>query len=324
MYTNDQLQSLIENYLAQAEFPAEPELLYAPIAYSLSGGGKRLRPMLVLLSHAVFSDNVQQALPAAGAVEVFHNFTLLHDDIMDNAAIRRGKPSVHAKWGRNVAILSGDAMLIYAYRLLSMLPAAQVPQVLATFDTMALEVCEGQQYDMDFECRNDVTEDEYIEMIRLKTSVLLACAMKIGAILADAPAADADLLYKFGEQLGLAFQLQDDLLDVYGDPKVFGKAIGGDITSNKKTYMLINALQRADAFQRAELDRWINAREFDRAEKIAAVTDIYNQLGIREICEARINHYFAESEKCLALVAVADERKAQLREFMANLLKREK
>ena len=145
MYTNDQLQSLIENYLAQAEFPAEPELLYAPIAYSLSGGGKRLRPMLVLLSHAVFSDNVQQALPAAGAVEVFHNFTLLHDDIMDNATIRRGKPSVHAKWGRNVAILSGDAMLIYAYRLLSMLPAAQVPQVLATFDTMALEVCEGQQ-----------------------------------------------------------------------------------------------------------------------------------------------------------------------------------
>ncbi|MDE6711130.1 MAG: polyprenyl synthetase family protein, partial [Alistipes sp.] len=252
MHTNEQLQSMIENYLAQARFPAEPELLYAPIAYSLSGGGKRLRPMLVLLSYGLFDNNVQQALPAAGAVEVFHNFTLLHDDIMDNAAIRRGKPSVYAKWGRNVAILSGDAMLIYAYRLLGGLTSAKLPQVLATFNTMALEVCEGQQYDMDFEKKQKVSVVEYMHMIELKTSALLAGSVQIGALLGGAPEEDCRKLRRFAVELGLAFQLQDDLLDSYGDERL-GKAIGGDILEGKKTYLMVTAMSRADEPTREEL-----------------------------------------------------------------------
>ena len=324
MFTPKEILDKVNGFIDGLTYNRKPETIYEPIKYVLSIGGKRIRPVLMLLAYNMYKDNPESILMPACALETYHNYTLLHDDLMDNADVRRGVPTVHRKWNANTAILSGDSMLVVAYQRMAQCDAGKLKPVLDLFTETALEIGEGQQYDMDFECRNDVTEDEYIEMIRLKTSVLLACAMKIGAILADAPAADADLLYKFGEQLGLAFQLQDDLLDVYGDPKVFGKAIGGDITSNKKTYMLINALQRADAFQRAELDRWINAREFDRAEKIAAVTDIYNQLGIREICEARINHYFAESEKCLALVAVADVRKAQLRAFMADLLKREK
>ena len=219
MQTNEQMLSAIENYLAQTEFPAEPELLYAPIGYSLAGGGKRLRPMLLTLSCGIFSDDVKQALPAAAAVEVFHNFTLLHDDIMDNAAVRRGKPSVHAKWGQNVAILSGDAMMIYAYRLLSSVPANLLPQVLSTFNTMALEVCEGQQYDMDFEQKPKVSVVEYMHMIELKTSVLLAGSVVIGAMLGGASDEDCRRLRRFAVELGLAFQLQDDLLDSYGDQR---------------------------------------------------------------------------------------------------------
>ena len=245
MQTNEQMLSAIENYLAQTEFPAEPELLYAPIGYSLAGGGKRLRPMLLTLSCGIFSDDVKQALPAAAAVEVFHNFTLLHDDIMDNAAVRRGKPSVHAKWGQNVAILSGDAMMIYAYRLLSSVPANLLPQVLSTFNTMALEVCEGQQYDMDFEQKPKVSVVEYMHMIELKTSVLLAGSVVIGAMLGGASDEDCRRLRRFAVELGLAFQLQDDLLDSYGDQRL-GKAIGGDILEGKKTYLMITAMSHAD------------------------------------------------------------------------------
>ena len=219
MQTNEQLLSAIENYLAQTEFPAEPELLYAPIGYSLAGGGKRLRPMLLMLSNGIFTDKIQHALPAAAAVEVFHNFTLLHDDIMDNAAVRRGKPSVYAKWGQNVAILSGDAMLICAYRLLGEVPAQLLPQILSTFNTMALEVCEGQQYDMDFERKPKVSVVEYMHMIELKTSVLLAGATTIGALLGGASEEDCRKLRRFAIELGLAFQLQDDLLDSYGDER---------------------------------------------------------------------------------------------------------
>ncbi len=231
MQTNEQMLSAIENYLAQTEFPAEPELLYAPIGYSLAGGGKRLRPMLLTLSCGIFSDDVKQALPAAAAVEVFHNFTLLHDDIMDNAAVRRGKPSVHAKWGQNVAILSGDAMMIYAYRLLSSVPANLLPQVLSTFNTMALEVCEGQQYDMDFEQKPKVSVVEYMHMIELKTSVLLAGSVVIGAMLGGASDEDCRRLRRFAVELGLAFQLQDDLLDSYGDQRSWAKPSGA--TSSK-------------------------------------------------------------------------------------------
>ena len=267
MQTNEQMLSAIENYLAQTEFPAEPELLYAPIGYSLAGGGKRLRPMLLTLSCGIFSDDVKQALPAAAAVEVFHNFTLLHDDIMDNAAVRRGKPSVHAKWGQNVAILSGDAMMIYAYRLLSSVPANLLPQVLSTFNTMALEVCEGQQYDMDFEQKPKVSVVEYMHMIELKTSVLLAGSVVIGAMLGGASDEDCRRLRRFAVELGLAFQLQDDWLDVYGDPARFGKKIGGDILNNKKTYMLINARQRVEGKDAEELSRWLGAAEYDPSEK---------------------------------------------------------
>ena len=242
---------------------------------------------------------------------------------MDNADVRRGMPTVHRKWDANTAILSGDSMLVLAYQRMAQCAPSKLKPVLDLFTETALEIGEGQQYDMDFERRTDVTEAEYIEMIRLKTSVLLACAMKTGAILADAPAADADRLYQFGEQIGLAFQLQDDLLDVYGDPAVFGKAIGGDIVSNKKTYMLINAYQLAGPSQRSELMRWITAAEFDRAEKVAAVTRIYDELGIRGLCEARINQYFDRASEYLAAVGVDDARKEQLRRFAQEMMHRE-
>ena len=248
---------------------------------------------------------------------------------MDNADVRRGKPTVHKKWDANTAILSGDTMLVLAFkRMMEKCPADKLGEVLNTFTVTALEIDEGQQYDIDFETRNDVREEEYIEMIRLKTSVLLACAMKIGAILADAPAGDAEKLYHFGEQIGLAFQLQDDLLDVYGDPKVFGKTIGGDILCNKKTFMLINAFNRADEATRNELNQWISISEQlagDKAlEKINAVTEIYNKLGIRELCEDKINSYFAEAESTLESLNVAEEKKVALRSYMNELLHRNK
>ena len=257
------------------------------------------------------------------ALETYHNYTLLHDDLMDNADLRRGHETVHRRWDANKAILSGDSMLVLAYERMAQCDARHLPAVLGLFTETALEIGEGQQYDMDFETRNDVREEEYIEMIRLKTSVLLACALKIGAILADAPEEDAENLYKFGEQIGLAFQLQDDLLDVYGDPKVFGKAIGGDITSNKKTYMLINAAGRANPEQRAELLRWIEAKDFDRQEKIAAVTRLYDEIGIRQLCEAKINHYFEEGNKYLDRVGLPEERKQYLRAYSNHMMKRE-
>ncbi len=323
MYTNEQLQTLIENYLAQTEFPAEPELLYAPIAYSLSGGGKRLRPMLVLLAHAVFADNVQQALPAAGAVEVFHNFTLLHDDIMDNAAIRRGKPSVFAKWGQNVAILSGDAMLIYAYRLLCGLPADKLPQVLATFDDMALEVCEGQQYDMDFEKKQKVSVVEYMHMIELKTSALLAGSVLIGALLGGASENDCRKLRRFAIELGLAFQLQDDLLDSYGDERL-GKAIGGDILEGKKTYLMVTAMSRADEATRNELRSQVADSKMPAERKIAAVKAIYDRLDVPHLTEQQIELRFERALAQLETLSADPARTAPLREFAAGLMGRNK
>ena len=282
-----------------------------------------MRPVLMLLAYNMYKEDPERILMPACALETYHNYTLLHDDLMDNADVRRGLPTVHRKWDANTAILSGDSMLVLAYHRMLQCDADKQPEVMSLFTETALEIGEGQQYDMEFENRDDVTEEEYIEMIRLKTSVLLACAMKIGGILAGASAEDADNLYKFGEQVGLAFQLQDDLLDVYGDPKVFGKAVGGDITCNKKTYMLINAFQRANSEQRAELERWVSAKDFDRQEKVAAVTEIYNQIGIRHICEEKINYYFEESKKYLAKINVADERKQILLQYTAEMMKRE-
>lgn len=324
MLTSNEILDRVNGFIASLPYDRQPSSLYDPIRYVLSLGGKRIRPVLMMLSYGLWRDDAERILMPACAIETYHNYTLLHDDLMDNADVRRGQPTVHRRWDANTAILSGDSMLVVAYQRMAQCDADKLSEVLNLFTETALEIGEGQQYDMDFEHRNDVTEAEYIEMIRLKTSVLLACAMKIGAILADAPARDADLLYRFGEQMGLAFQLQDDLLDVYGDPAIFGKAIGGDITSNKKTYMLINAMLRADDRQRAELSRWIAATDFDRAEKIAAVTAIYDEIGIRGLCEELIEKYFAESEKLLAQVAVPEERKTELRRYAAAMMKRER
>lgn len=323
MLTSKEILKKVNEFIGQLPYERKPQSLYDPIKYVLSIGGKRVRPVLMLLAYNMYKEDPERILMPACALETYHNYTLLHDDLMDNADVRRGVPTVHRKWDANTAILSGDSMLVLAYHRMLQCDADKQPQVMSLFTETALEIGEGQQYDMEFENRDDVTEEEYIEMIRLKTSVLLACAMKIGGILAGASAEDADNLYKFGEQVGLAFQLQDDLLDVYGDPKVFGKAVGGDITCNKKTYMLINAFQRANSEQRAELERWVSAKDFDRQEKVAAVTEIYNQIGIRQICEEKINYYFEESKKYLAKINVADERKQTLLQYTAEMMKRE-
>lgn len=323
MIKADEILKLVNKYLDNLSYDRKPSSLYEPIRYVLSMGGKRIRPVLMLLSYNMFRENPEDILMPACALETYHNYTLLHDDLMDNADLRRGHETVHRKWDANTAILSGDSMLVLAYQRMAQCDKQKMPEVLSLFTETALEIGEGQQYDMDFEHRNDVTEDEYIEMIRLKTSVLLACAMKIGAILAGASKEDADNLYRFGEQIGLAFQLQDDYLDVYGDTRVFGKAIGGDITSNKKTYMLINALLRANDTQRAELEKWISATEFDRDEKIAAVTRLYNEIGIDKLALEKINFYFEQSRKYLAAVSVAEDRKAEITAYAQRMMKRE-
>jgi len=323
MYASDNILKMVNTALDQLPYNRTPKSLYEPVKYVLSLGGKRIRPVLMLLGYNLYKENPHDIMMQALGLETYHNYTLLHDDLMDNADLRRGNPTVHKKWDANTAILSGDSMLVLAYQRMQQCDARHLPAVMQLFTETALEIGEGQQYDMDFETRTDVTEDEYIEMIRLKTSVLLACALKIGAILGDASERDADLLYKFGEQVGLAFQLQDDLLDVYGDEKIFGKAIGGDITSNKKTYMLINAANRANATQHAELMKWIEAKQFDRQEKIAAVTRLYDEIGIRQLCEEKINYYFEESKKYLDQVSVPEERKACLRQYTAEMVNRQ-
>jgi geranylgeranyl diphosphate synthase type II len=323
MNTSDEILKKVNAALDALPYDRRPSSLYEPIRYVLSLGGKRIRPVLMLLGYNLFREQPEDIMMQALGLETYHNYTLLHDDLMDNADLRRGHETVHRRWDANTAILSGDSMLVLAYQRMAQCDARHLPAVMQLFTETALEIGEGQQYDMDFETRNDVTEDEYIEMIRLKTSVLLACALEMGAILADASDEDAQLLYKFGEKVGLAFQLQDDLLDVYGDPKVFGKAIGGDITSNKKTYMLINAVNCANDEQRKELMQWIEAKEFDRQEKIAAVTRLYDEIGIRQLCEKKINFFFEEAKQYLDKVSVAEERKQYLRAYTAEMMKRE-
>lgn len=323
MLKAEEILNKVNDFLEHTPYDREPKSLYEPIKYVLSMGGKRIRPVLMLLSYNLFKDDPESILMPACALETYHNYTLLHDDLMDNADLRRGHQTVHRRWDANTAILSGDSMLVLAYQRMAQCSPDKLAQVLGIFTETALEIGEGQQYDMDFEHRNDVAEEEYIEMIRLKTSVLLACALKIGAVLAGASDADADNLYRFGEQIGLAFQLQDDFLDVYGDTKVFGKAIGGDIVSNKKTYMLINAFNRADETQRAELNRWITAADFDAKEKIAAVTRLYNEIGIDKLAKEKIDFYFSQSKKYLDAVSVDQSRKAELAEYTAKMMKRQ-
>lgn len=322
MKTSNEILSLVNNCLEKLSYDRQPSSLYDPIKYVLGIGGKRIRPVLMLLTYNLYKDNPEDILMPACGLETYHNYTLLHDDLMDNASLRRGHATVHKKWNDNTAILSGDSMLVLAYQRISQVPADKLKNVLDVFTETALEIGEGQQYDMDFETRTDVTENEYIEMIRLKTSVLLACAMKIGAILAEATDEDCTNLYKFGEQIGLAFQLQDDLLDVYGDTKVFGKTIGGDIISNKKTYMLINAFLRANEEQRDQLNGWLSATSFDRDEKIQAVTKIYDAIGIRTLCENKINEYFESAKTYLAKIDIPNERKSILMDYTANMMKR--
>lgn len=323
MKTADEILKMVNEFLDHLSYDRKPESLYEPIKYVLSMGGKRIRPTLMLLSYNLYKENPEDILMNACALETYHNYTLLHDDLMDNADMRRGHLTVHKKWNDNTAILSGDSMLVLAFQRMMQCDTKHLKDILDLFTVTALEIGEGQQYDMEFETRNDVKEEEYIEMIRLKTSVLLACALKIGAILADASAEDAENLYKFGEQIGLAFQLQDDYLDVYGDSKVFGKEIGGDITSNKKTYMLINAFNKANAAQREELTRWVSARDFDRNEKVDAVTRLYNEIGIDQLAQDKIAYYFAQSKKYLDAVNVPEEKKEELRKYAQKMMKRQ-
>ena len=323
MMNSNEILHLINEYLDSIPYDRKPEGLYEPIKYVLSLGGKRIRPTLMLLAYNLFRDDPKTILPSACALETYHNYTLLHDDLMDNADLRRGHMTVHKRWDANTAILSGDSMLVLAFQQMAQCRHDKLSQILDLFTRTALEIGEGQQYDMEFESRNDVTEDEYIEMIRLKTSVLLACATKMGAILADAPEQDAENLYRFGEKVGLAFQLQDDYLDVYGDPKVFGKAIGGDIACNKKTYMLINALALADAKQRKVLTDWLDMPAADPQEKIAAVTEIYNEIGINRMAENKIRAFFQEGLLFLEKVNVEADRKQELLAYTREMMKRE-
>ena len=323
MYTSAQILEKVNQALSALPYDRKPEGLYAPVRYVLSLGGKRIRPVLMLMAYNLYREDVDSIMMPALGLETYHNYTLLHDDLMDRADVRRGHPTVHRKWDENTAILSGDSMLVLAYQRMAQCSPALLPEVMRLFTVTALEIGEGQQYDMEFESRNDVTEAEYIEMIRLKTSVLLACALKIGAILAGAPDADCDALYDFGEQIGLAFQLQDDYLDVYGDFKVFGKRIGGDILCNKKTYMLINAQLLANEEQSRELEYWLNAVSYDEDEKIRAVTHLYDEIGIPQLARQKIAYYYALAEQSLAKVALSEDKKQLLWQYAQEMLNRQ-
>ncbi len=322
MYTSNQLLEKVNQALDHLAYDRQPQGLYAPIKYELSLGGKRLRPVLMLLTYNMYKEDVENIMMQALGLEIYHNFTLLHDDVMDRADVRRGKPCVHKVWNDNTAILSGDTMIVDSFIRMQQCDPAHLPDVMDVFSRTALEISEGQQYDMEFESRNDVKEEEYLEMIRLKTSVLLACAVKIGALLGDATNEDAALLYDFGEKIGLAFQLQDDYLDVYGDFAVFGKRIGGDILCNKKTYLLIKAFEHANEEQRKELESWISRTEYAPQEKIDAVTRLYNEIGVRELCDQKINMFFQLAEQSLQKVSLPWEKKSQLWNYALQLMSR--
>ena len=287
----------IEQSLHQQNWNKEPHNLYDPIAYTLESGGKRMRPALALIACQMFDGNLQEAMPAAMALEIFHNFTLLHDDVMDNADERRGRPTVHRKWNTNTAILSGDQMLIEAYKLIAQVPQDYALKCLALFSDMATEICEGQQYDMDFEVRNDVTLDEYMLMIQKKTAVLLGTSLQMGAMIAGASEFIQATIYHIGINMGIAFQLRDDYLDTFGNAATFGKKIGGDILEKKKTYLYINAYLKANEQQKQELDKWFAAEQAD--EKIANITRLYKEIGVDQLCLKAIEHYNQEARRLL-------------------------
>lgn len=308
----------INSEILQLNWKREPYGLYEPIEYTLAAGGKRVRPQLAMIASQLFGGKDEEVLPAALALEIFHNFTLLHDDVMDKADVRRGRPTVHVKWNENTAILSGDQMLIEAYKLLSGVPTDKLPKVLQLFNRMATEICEGQQYDVDFESQEQVTIDEYLKMIRLKTSVLLANALQTGAYIAGADEQAQEALYQFGINIGLAFQIQDDILDVWGDPKTFGKAVGGDISCNKKTFVYLEAMRRLGDEASKELHYWYNQILEDNTEKIATVKGIFEALGVRAACENVVEEY---TQSALELLKDLPQNEAteQLRQLADKL-----
>lgn len=318
------LQEDLDNHIKNLSFGDQPKELYEPIAYLMGLGGKRIRPMLTLLAYSLYKADYRKMLTPAIAVEIFHNFTLMHDDIMDDAPLRRGKASVHEKWNPSTAILSGDVMLVRAYDALLKVPADKLAICIRNFNRTAAEVCEGQQYDMNFESREDVREEEYLQMIRLKTAVLLGFSLQYGAILAEADPEDAQRLYDFGVNIGIGFQLKDDLLDVYADKAKFGKQVGGDIISNKKTFLLIKAKELATDKEAAALAFWGKATDFDKGEKVKAVTQLYNNLGIKELTEAKMEAYFEKGFQQLNQLNTADKEALQVLKFLAeDLINRE-
>jgi geranylgeranyl diphosphate synthase type II len=319
----EDLQELISEAVSKITFPGYPAQLYEPITYILSIGGKRMRPALLLMACDLFGGDVDAAIPPALAIEVFHNFTLMHDDIMDNAPLRRGNTTVHEKWNQNVGILSGDVMLIEGYKLMMQVEEHLLRPIMNIFNETAVSVCEGQQIDMEFEQRTDAGIDEYLNMIRLKTAVVLGSALKIGALIGAADQKDADLLSSFGEHLGIAFQLQDDILDVYGDPEKFGKQVGGDIISDKKTFLLIKALELADDRQRKELNSLIALKQFDNTKKISSITALYDMLEVRQHAENTMQSYAEKAFTALDAINLPEAHKQYLRDFADGLLVRE-
>jgi geranylgeranyl diphosphate synthase type II len=315
-------QKLIEQEIKKNKFGKQPASLYEPIRYLMGLGGKRMRPLLTLLSYSLYKENVEEVVPYAAAVEAFHNFTLMHDDIMDKAPLRRGKATVHEKWSVNTAILSGDVMLVKVYEMFSSLEGAKLKKVLKAFNECAAEVCEGQQWDMEFETMNSVKEAQYIEMIRQKTAVLLGFSLELGAILADAPAQDQQALKDFGINIGIGFQLKDDLLDAYADPKKFGKQVGGDIIANKKTYLLIKALEKAKGKQKKDLTALLNSKKFNKLTKVKAVKSIYDSLNIQAHTEKKVNQFFNKGFSNLEKVSGKPETKAALKKFTEELISR--
>lgn len=320
-----EIQRNLEDHIQHYKFGTSPRELYEPISYLMHLGGKRIRPLLTLLSFRLYQEDYSKILTAASAVEVFHNFTLMHDDIMDQAPLRRGKETVHEKWDANTAILSGDVMMVKAYDMLLQTPTDKLAESIRLFNNTAIAVCEGQQLDMNFESQSDVSEEDYLEMIKLKTAVLVGFALQFGALLGGASREDMEKLYTFGVNVGIGFQLKDDLLDVYADKTVFGKQVGGDIIANKKTYLLIKAKEMASGKTKAELEGWLDKKEFDKEEKVKAITSIYDGLGIRKLTEEKIETYFANGFGQLEqLHTAAPEALALLRSVTENLINREK
>lgn len=324
MYSIDQLREIVSKELQKQEYVEKPYSLFEPIQYILEDGGKRLRPVLALMTYNLYRDDIEKALKSAIGIEIFHNYTLLHDDVMDDAELRRGRQTVHKKWNSNVAILSGDAAAITAYKYVESCEDCYLRQVIDGFNQVAMDVCKGQQYDMEFETRDDVTEEEYLHMIYLKTSVLIAGSMRHGALIAGAPEHEYKALYDFGGYLGLVFQLQDDYLDVYGNTEEFGKKIGGDILCNKKTYMLIKAFELAEESDRASLREWLAKKDFDPREKVRAVTEIYNRAGVKEAVMKIVDDYMEKSRLALEKIDVPEDRKMYFRDMIEYIGNRKK